>query len=414
MEEWLELESGSVTSPKGFLAAGIAAGLKRSGRPDMALLLSQAPAAAAGAFTSNRFAAAPVEYDRAVLRKGRTVRAVLVNSGNANACTGPAGLEDAGRCARHAAERLGLDPDEVLVASTGRIGVRLPMERMLAGIDRAVAALSPAGGAAAAEAIMTTDTRPKSIAVEMHIAGRPVRIGGMVKGAGMIAPRMQTEKTGPLHATMLAFVTTDAAADAAVLEHCLATGLERSFNRITVDGDMSTNDTVLLLANGASGAPRISLDSPEAARFRDAVEAVLAHLARAIVLDGEGATKFVQVHVAGAASDAEARRCAAAIADSLLCKTAWFGGDPNWGRVLAAAGRAGVKFDPANVSLDYNGVPIVRNGTDAGRPEEQQAAAMAGPELRLDLDLGAGPGQATVWTCDLSYDYVKINAEYHT
>jgi len=205
-----------------------------------------------------------------------------------------------------------------------------------------------------------------------------------------------------------------AAADPELLNYCLDTGLEGSFNRITVDGDMSTNDTVLLLANGAAEAPPISMGSPDAARFRDAVEAVMAQLARAIVLDGEGATKFVEVHVSGAGTQEDARRCAEAIANSALCKTAWFGGDPNWGRVLAAAGYAGLEFSPENVRLDYNGVPIVRNGVDAGVPEEEQAAALSGAELRLELDLGAGGAEWTLWTCDLSYEYVKINADYRT
>jgi len=405
------VQVAGVTFPRGFRAAGVAAGLKVSRRPDIAVLFSERPATAAGAFTANRFAAAPVEYDRAVLERGGAVRAVVINSGNANACTGLGGLADAEATARHAAALLGVEPEEVLVASTGRIGVRLPMDRLLAGVETACGALSPDGGRAAAEAIMTTDTRPKEAGAKIDLVTATLRIGGMVKGAGMIAPTM---KPAGLHATMLAFVTTDAAVSADFLRRCTAEAVERSFNRITVDGDMSTNDTVLVLANGASNGPTLTAENAGAAEFANALTAVMQSLARQIVLDGEGATKFVEVCVRGAVDDGQARACADAIANSVLCKTAWFGGDPNWGRVLAAAGYSGAEFAPERVNLDYNGTPIVRNGVDAGTPEEAQARAMAGSDLCIELDLGAGSGSAVVWTCDLSYDYVKINAEYHT
>ncbi len=407
---WSVIENGGVTSPRGFRAAGVTAGLKRSGRPDLALLFSDRPARAAGAFTSNRFAAAPVEYDRALLARKAPVRGVVVNSGNANACTGARGLADAEATAAEAARLLEVSPAEILVCSTGRIGVPLPLPLLFRGLDAATAALTPDGGAAAAEAILTTDTRPKALAVEVRENGAAYRIGGMAKGAGMIAPKLE-----PPHATMLAFLTTDADVEPGFLQTCLTHGLEHSFNRITVDGDTSTNDTVLLLANGAAEGVTLDETAPGAARFREALVHVMAELAREMVRDGEGATRFIELCVSGAATPGEARRCAEAIANSALCKTAWFGGDPNWGRVLAAAGYAGVQVIPGRASLDYNGVPIVREGRDAGTPETEQAAALKGPECRIELDLGTGgPGTATVWTCDLSYEYVKINAEYHT
>ncbi|NOY81652.1 MAG: bifunctional glutamate N-acetyltransferase/amino-acid acetyltransferase ArgJ [Kiritimatiellaeota bacterium] len=407
---WTVIDNGDVTSPRGFRAAGVAAGLKQSGRPDLSLVFSDRPAWAAGAFTSNRFAAAPVAYDRALLARKAPVRGVVVNSGNANACTGARGLADAEATAAEAARLLGVSPTEILVCSTGRIGVPLSLPVLFRGLNAATAALSPDGGAAAAEAILTTDTRPKALALEVRENGATYRIGGMAKGAGMIAPKLE-----PPHATMLAFLTTDADVEPGFLQACLTDGLDGSFNRITVDGDTSTNDTVLLLANGAAGGNVLNQTSPGATRFRAAVAHVMAVLAREMVRDGEGATRFIELCVSGAASRGEARRCAEAIANSALCKTAWFGGDPNWGRLLAAAGYADVQVNPERVSLDYNGVPIVREGRDAGTPETEQAAALKGPECRIELDLGTdGTGTAVVWTCDLSYEYVKINAEYHT
>jgi glutamate N-acetyltransferase/amino-acid N-acetyltransferase len=408
----LLLPDGHVTTPRGFRAAGIVAGLKRSGAPDMALLVSDTPAAAAGAFTSNRFAAAPVEVDRDVLAAGRPVRAVLINSGNANACTGAQGLADARAMAAYAAELLGVTPGAVLVSSTGRIGVPMPMDKIRRGTELAVQALAADGGALAARAIMTTDTRPKTAAAALAVDGCDVRIGGMAKGAGMIAPRLRP--AGPPQATMLAYVTTDAAVEPAFLQACLNRALDRSFNRITVDGDTSTNDTFLVLANGAAGNRTLTAAHPEAAGFAEALAAVAARLARDMVLDGEGVTRFVELVVTGARSDADARRCAEAIANSLLCKTAWFGADPNWGRILCAAGYCGIAFDPSRVSLDYGDVPVVRGGMDAGTPEARQVDAIRRREFQIRLDLGSGPGAFTVWTCDLSYEYVKINADYHT
>ncbi len=402
---------GSVTSPAGFRAAGVTAGFKRSGAPDAALLVSDCPSVAAAAFTQNAFAAAPVLHGRGIIAAGNPVRAVFINSGNANACTGAAGVANTRRTAECIATALQVEPDEVLVSSTGRIGVPLPMAKIHRAVELAAAALTYDGGALAAEAIMTTDTRPKSVAVTLEIDGRKVTIGGMTKGAGMIAPKLKLQ---PKQATMLAYLTTDAAVTREFLETCLKHSLDASFNRITVDGDTSTNDTFVALANGRAGNEVLTPEHPASARFLAAFCQVTAHLAREMVLDGEGVTRFVELRVRGAQSMEAARDCAEAIANSLLCKTAWFGADPNWGRILAAAGYSGVALNPAQVSLDYGETPIVRGGTDAGTPEGVQTAAINKREFSITLDLGVGAGEFIVWTCDLSYDYVKINADYHT
>ncbi|NMA46103.1 MAG: bifunctional glutamate N-acetyltransferase/amino-acid acetyltransferase ArgJ [Lentisphaerae bacterium] len=405
------IEQGGVTSAAGFQAAGIIAGLKRSGAKDMAMLYSPRPCVAVGAFTSNLFAAAPVIYDRKLIAADTPIHAIVINSGNANACTGQQGLQDAEKTAAHAAAQLCLHPTQVLVSSTGRIGVPMPMNIILAGVDKAVKALSADGGQDAAAAIMTTDTRPKSHAVAVDVGGATVRIGGMTKGAGMIAPKLRMQ---PLQATMLAYITTDAAIERQALHDSLARALDLSFNRITVDGDTSTNDTVIALANGAAGNDLIKAGTPEAETFFKALVEVLARLAREMVLDGEGVTRFVEINVCGAKNDADARRCAEAIANSALCKTAWFGADPNWGRILCAAGYSGCEFDPSKVNLDYMSTPVVRRGMDAGTPEAELAEIVKAKELSINLDLGDGPGAFTVWSCDMTYEYVKINADYHT
>ena len=405
-------ELGSVTSPKGFKAAGIKAGLKRSGAPDMAMIYSERPCVVAAAFTSNLFAAAPVVYDREIIAGQGRIHAVVVNSGNANACTGEAGLADARKTAAKAAELLGCKPSEVMVSSTGRIGVPMPMDIILTGTELAAKALSENGGKDAALAIMTTDTRPKAFSLEIEVGGKVVTLGGMTKGAGMIAPKLRPAM--PPQATMLAYVTTDADITAEALRAALAGALDRSFNRITVDGDTSTNDTFMVLANGAAQNPTIEAGTPEAQLFAESLAVLAGRLAKEMVRDGEGVSRFVEVNVTGAASDADARVCAEAIANSALCKTAWFGADPNWGRILCAAGYSGIQFDPYKVNLDMQGTPVVRNGMDAGTPEEELVKLVSTKEVRLDLDLGAGTGAFTVWTCDFTYDYVKINADYHT
>lgn len=402
------IENGGVTSPRGFRAAGVCAGLKRNGAGDMALLCSETPCAFSATFTSNLFPAAPVQLCKERVLKQSTVQAVVVNSGVANACTGIEGYRNAEKMAELTGRELGISPESVMVCSTGRIGNQLPMDKIEKGIVLAAKALRPDGGAEAAGAIMTTDTKPKEIALSFSSGDRLVTIGGMCKGAGMIAPKM----TVP-HATMLCCITTDCVISNELLASMLGDVIDDSFNKVTVDGDMSTNDTVIVMANGASGV-EIKPGSPDELHFKVALTMVAQHLARAIAMDGEGATKFVSVEVRGAASARDAEVCARTIANSLLCKTAWFGCDPNWGRVLAAAGRSGASFSPENVSLDYDEMPVVRNGIDAGTPESELAQVLKRGEFTIKLDLGEGHGSFTVWTSDISYEYVKINADYHT
>ena len=405
------IEHGGVTSASGFEAAGVTCGLKRSGKADLALLYSRTDCNSAGTFTSNLFPAAPVVLCRERVAGPVGIRAVVVNSGVANACTGELGMENARAVAKLAAEALGIEENQALSCSTGRIGVQLPMDKLAAGIKAAAAAKKPDGGHEAALAIMTTDTRPKECAVSFLVDGKKVTVGGMTKGAGMIAPHMYPAVP---HATMLCFLTTDASADNADLTRFLADAVAVSFNRITVDNDMSTNDTCILMANGESGA-KIAYDGSDAARlFSDALRYVAQTLAKGMVMDGEGSSKFVEVVVTGAKDDIQAHTCAKAIADSMLCKTAWFGCDPNWGRILAAAGYSGAQFRPEDVSLDYNDKPVVRGGMDAGTPEAELSELMKTGSFTVHIDLGAGVASDTMWTSDITYDYVKINADYHT
>ena len=402
------IAEGSVTTPAGFKAAGITAGLKRSGNPDMALIVSDVPASAAGTFTTCKFAAAPVQVCKKRIASGKPMRGVIVNSGNANACTGAQGIQDAEEMCAITARELGITADEMFVSSTGRIGVHMPMQVIEAGIVKAVDALDAEGGKIASRAIMTTDTVPKSAAVSVELSKGTVSIGGTTKGAGMIDPQMAA-----LHATMLCYITTDAKIAPAALNKMLINSVETSFNRINIDGDMSTNDTCLLFANGVSG---ITVDegSPDAELFAEALTALCQQLAREMVLDGEGVTKFVTIDVKNAATKAEAKLCAEAVANSLLCKTAWFGCDPNWGRVVAAIGYSGANFDPVKVTVDYNDKPVVRDGGDAGTPEPVLAEVLKEGEFTVYINLNAGDADYWVWTSDISYEYVKINAEYHT
>jgi glutamate N-acetyltransferase/amino-acid N-acetyltransferase len=400
--------NGSVTSPVGFKAAGITAGLKRSGKPDMALIVSDVPATAAGTFTTCKFAAAPVRICQKRIAAGKPMRGVIVNSGNANACTGAQGLKDAETMCALTADAVGsANADEFFVSSTGRIGVNMPMDTISAGITKAAAALNYEGGKVAANAIMTTDTVPKSAAVAVPIGGGLVTIGGTTKGAGMIDPQMAA-----LHATMLCYLTTDAEIEADLLNKMLFKAVDASYNRINIDGDMSTNDTTLMFANGFSG---LKVESEEEIElFSTALTALCQQLAREMVLDGEGVTKFVTINIKGAESQADAKLCAEAIANSLLCKTAWFGCDPNWGRVVAAIGYSGASFDPDKVTVDYNDKPVVRDGGDAGTPEAVLAQELKAGEFSININLNAGDFDYWVWTNDISYEYVKINAEYHT
>jgi glutamate N-acetyltransferase/amino-acid N-acetyltransferase len=402
------VENGSVTTPAGFRASGVVAGFKRSGAPDFAMLVSEVPAHFAGAFTSCTFAAAPVRICQERVRRSPKIRAVIINSGNANACTGVAGLDNARKSCAIAAGALGIAPEEVMVSSTGRIGVQLDLGLIEKGVALAAAALSAAGGNTAARAIMTTDTVPKSVAVQLELGGKTISIGAMTKGAGMIDPNLKT-----LHATMLCYITTDAGIDNPTLARLIESGVEGSFNRITIDGDMSTNDTVIMLANGASGV-KIAAGTPEFEQFKAALDAAMRELARQMVADGEGATKFVTIKVVHAPDREAAKKCAEAVANSLLCKTAWFGNDPNWGRVVAALGYSGAAFDPDKVNIYYDEMPVVKNGGDAGTPESELAAVIGKREFTVLVDLAAGSADYWVWTCDVSYEYVKINADYHT
>ena len=400
---------GSVTSPQGFVAAAVAAGIKQSGRPDLVLVAADRDCAAAGVFTRNRVAAAPVLLDRATLAAGRAaLRGVLINAGNANACTGEPGLADAREMQRLAAAALGTRPEQLLVMSTGVIGVPLPMTRVAAGVAALAPLLSAGGGLVAAEAIMTTDTRPKRAAVVVDLPGGQVTIGGMAKGAGMIHPDM---------ATLLGVLTTDAVVAPDVLDSSLREAVAASFNAISIDGDTSTNDSIILFANGAVGVA--VADDESRARFAAALTDLCVQLAQMIVRDGEGATRFVTLVVSGAASTVDARRVADTIATSPLVKTAFAGGDPNWGRIMMAAGRSGAALDPARLALSViaPGAPplqLVRGGTPTGYAEADAAAVFAQPEFTVHLDLGLGDGAATLWTTDLSHEYVSINADYRT
>jgi glutamate N-acetyltransferase/amino-acid N-acetyltransferase len=383
------------------------AGVKYPSRDDLLVIEVPAGATAAAVFTRNAFCAAPVTVARRHLATTAT-RYLLINSGNANAGNGPGGLEDALRTCRALAEAGGVCPEAVLPFSTGVIGAPLPVDRMVAAMPGALSALTGDGWLRAARAIMTTDTVPKGLSVRRTVGGHAFTVTGIAKGAGMIRPDM---------ATMLAFLATDAAVPEAVLQACLAQAVGRSFNRITVDGDTSTNDACVLLATGRSSALAVEVFDGEAyAALRDAVEEVCSHLARAIVRDAEGATKFVTVAVEGGASEAECLDVAHAIAHSPLVKTALFASDPNWGRILAAVGRAGLRdLDIGRVRIDLGEVTVVESGgRAAGYTEEQGQAVLAAPEITLRVSLGRGDAAVTVWTCDLSYDYVRINAEYRT
>jgi glutamate N-acetyltransferase/amino-acid N-acetyltransferase len=395
---------GGVTAPKGFVAAAVAAGLKKSGRPDVALLAASRAVPAAAVFTTNLVAAAPVVVSRGHI-SGGMARAVVTNAGNANACTGEQGLSDARAMCAATAGALGCAADEVVVASTGVIGVPLPVGLVLPAIAAAAQALDTASGGAAADAIMTTDTFAKQAAVEFTVGGRTFTVGGMAKGSGMIKPNM---------ATMLAYVTTDAPLTPEACNSALRAAVGRTFNRITVDSDTSTNDMCVLMASGDAGGDSIGPADAAFAPVAQAVHHVCGELARMIVRDGEGATKFVEVTVRGAASEHDAELAAFAIADSPLCKTAIFGGDANWGRVAMAIGKSGAYVDPGAFDIVFAGVPTCRAGTALAFDEEAATAALALRDVEVLVDLNVGEHAASVWTCDLTYDYVRINGDYRS
>jgi glutamate N-acetyltransferase/amino-acid N-acetyltransferase len=395
--------SGTVTTPRGFRAAGVAAGIKANHGLDLALIVSDTPAQAAAVFTTNLAVAAPVVVSREHLTKsGGVARAIIVNSGCANACTGAEGMQVARDMAAETARQIGCPVEQVLVASTGVIGVALPIAKVRDGLSGAARMLGADQGAAAARAIMTTDPFPKEAGVRFKIAGAEVAIGGIAKGSGMIEPMM---------ATMLGFVTTDAAVPHAILNRALRAAVDETFNAITVDGDSSTNDCVMILANGASG---VAIDDANYADFLAELTAVCRELAIGIVRGGEGATKLVTVVVSGAASTAEARKTAKAIANSLLVKTAIHGGDPNWGRLLAVAGRAGVAFDLERAAVTIGNIVLFKDGKPYDDAAPLAAEYLQGTDLTVGVNLGAGTAQSTVWTCDLSAEYVRINADYRT
>jgi glutamate N-acetyltransferase / amino-acid N-acetyltransferase len=392
-----------ITAPLGFRAAAVAAGIK-AGRLDLALIVGDGPCAAAGVFTQSRAAAAPVLVSREHLVAGRA-RAIVVNAGCANAATGAQGLSDAREMAAVTAACLGIQPEDVLVASTGVIGVPLPMDKVRLGIASAARRLAREAGANAALAILTTDTRPKTTTVSLTLGGRPATIGAMAKGSGMIAPNM---------ATLLAFFTTDAAVAPALLRRALVEAVGESLNRITVDGDTSTNDTAFLLASGAAGAPPIEAEGADFDAFRRGLTRAARALAEAIIRDGEGVTRIAKVRVSGAASDADADRIARTIAESPLVKTALHGADPNWGRILAAAGRAGSAADLSRVDIFLGDVWVAEGGAARTYDEGQAARAMGEDPVRIRLDLHSGPGEGWLWTSDLTHGYIDINAHYRS
>jgi len=398
----LETLAGGVTTPQGFRASGVSAGIKARGL-DLALLVSDRLATAAGVFTTNRAQAAPVVVSRDHLtRSAGMARAIIVNSGCANACTGEEGAQTARGMAAATAQLVGCGIEHVLVASTGVIGVSLSLDKVRNALPAAIGGLSSANGSAAAQAIMTTDPFPKEAAARLTIGGREATVGGMAKGSGMIEPMM---------ATMLGFVTTDLAVPQPLLARALREAVDDTFNAISVDGECSTNDCVFLLANGASG---VSVDEAGYGSFVEALRTVCLRLALGIVRGGEGATKLITVRVTGAVSGADARRAAKAIANSPLVKTAVHGGDPNWGRLIAVAGRSGSEFNLSRAAVTIGPVVLFKDGRPHDEEAPEAASYLQATDVSLTVDLGAGTASSTVWTCDLSAEYVRINAEYRT
>jgi glutamate N-acetyltransferase / amino-acid N-acetyltransferase len=395
--------SGGVTAAEGFVAGGVVCGVRNSGRRDLGLLFSEHECASAAVFTRNAVKGAPLLVTREAIESG-DVRAVVANSGYANAATGQKGLEDACEMRALAAEALGVEAREVAVASTGVIGEHLPMAKISAGIEGAAAGLGR-DGAGFAEAILTTDTRTKEAAVRVEVGGKRVTVGGTAKGSGMIHPNM---------GTMLAFMTTDAAVEKECLQETLSAATDRSFNRVTVDGDTSPSDMAVLLANGAAGNELLTASSADYPAFAEAVESVARSLAKEIARDGEGATRLVEVAVEGAEDEASAAALARAVVGSNLVKAAVFGEDANWGRVLTAMGYSGASFDPDGVELWFGPVKVFENGEPVPHEEAEANAALAAGEVRITARLNEGDASAVAWGCDLTYDYVRINGSYRT
>jgi glutamate N-acetyltransferase / amino-acid N-acetyltransferase len=395
---------GGVTAPFGFQAAGIYCGIRKI-KKDIAMIASDVPATAAGVFTLNKTQAAPVLVDKRQLERSSVCSVIVVNSGNANACTGEKGMNDAWEMVRAAAVALKVPESQVMISSTGVIGQYMPMEKVSPAIAELAGKLSKNGSTDAAEAIMTTDTFPKEAAVKISLGGKTVTIGGVAKGSGMIAPNM---------ATMLAFVTTDAAIDQPLLMKALQSANNRSFNRITVDGDMSTNDMVLVLANGMAQNATIADNSAELQLFTAALEHVLVTLAKMIAKDGEGATKLIEILVNGAKSEEEAAQAARAVANSNLVKTAIHGADANWGRILAAVGYSGIDFNPDNVEISFGDLPVLRRNYEIVLDEEKAKELLLKENITIVVNLNQGSAYAKFWTCDLTKEYVHINASYRS
>ena len=393
-----------VAYPQGFKAAGVRAGIKKNGNLDVAVIHTEREAAVAGVFTKNLVAAAPVQVCKKVVATG-TAHAIVANAGCANACTGEQGLHDAERMAEITAGELGCNADDVIVASTGVIGFNLPMDKMESGIKAAVQNLSREGSINAGNAIVTTDTYSKACATEVEIGGKEVRFGAIAKGSGMIRPDM---------ATMLCFITTDADIDQKILQSALSDATEVSFNCISVDGDMSTNDTVVVLANGAAGNKKIVAKDSDYEKFFETLKNLCVELAKRIAADGEGATKFLTINVTGAKTFSDAKRVGMSVANSPLVKTAFFGQDPNPGRTICAVGYAGVAFVPEKISIAFGGLNVYADGLVTKFDEDAMRKVLAAHDIVVDIELGLGNVAATVYTCDLSYEYVKINGEYTT
>ncbi len=399
-----KMAKAGVTFPQGFKAAGVKAGIKKSGNLDLAVIYTEQEAAVAGTFTQNAVAAAPVLVSKDVVKGGKA-HAIVANAGCANACTGETGLKNAKEMAACAAEALGCAANEVVVGSTGVIGVNLPMEKITAGVTAAVKELSVDGSEKAGNAIITTDTYSKACALEIELGGKKVRFGAIAKGSGMIQPNM---------ATMLCFITTDAAIDSKLLQEALSDIVNVSFNMISVDGDMSTNDMVIVMANGAAGNAKITEKGADYEKFAEALKSICVGLAQRIAADGEGATKFLTINVKGAKCFADAKTVAMSVAKSPLVKTAFFGEDPNWGRVICAVGYAGAPMVPEKTVVKFGGIAVYANGLGATFDEAKLREVMAEHDIVIDIEMGLGDAEATVWSCDFSYEYVKINGEYHT
>ena len=407
----MKIIDGGVTAAKGFLAAGLAAGIKKGNKKDMAMIYSSTPCMAAGTFTTNLVKAAPVKWDQEIVYHQPSAQAVVINSGVANACTGSEGMECCQMTAQEAAKVLNIEPTQVLVASTGVIGQQLPMDQIREGVRNLAPLLSGAreASALAAQAIMTTDTVPKEVAVTVELGGQTVTIGGMCKGSGMIHPNM---------CTMLSFVTTDVAISREMLQKALSDVVKDTYNMVSVDGDTSTNDTVLLLANGMAENPEITEDCEDYETFKEALLYVNTCLAKKIAGDGEGATALFEVKVVGAENKEQAVTLAKSVITSNLTKAAIFGHDANWGRILCAMGYSGAQFDPDRVDLYFESaagkLQIIENGVAVDYSEEEATRILSEKEVTAVADLKAGDAKATAWGCDLTYDYVKINADYRS